>query len=94
MSHFLVIHTVEDYKKWKSIFDEHASVRKEYGGKGATLFRNADNPNNLVILWDWESAEKAREFAQSNSLRDAMQRAGVQGTPTIIFLEEVEKVKV
>jgi heme-degrading monooxygenase HmoA len=94
MSNFLVIHTVEDYKKWKAIFDEHASVRKEYGGKGATLFRNADDPNTLVILWDWESTEKAREFAQSDSLRDAMQRAGVQGMPTIIFLEEIEKVKV
>jgi quinol monooxygenase YgiN len=94
MSRFLVIHTVEDYEKWKSVFDEHARTRQEYGGKGATLFRNADNPNNIVLLWDWESAQKAREFAQSDSLREVMQRAGVQGMPTVIFLDEVEKVKV
>jgi quinol monooxygenase YgiN len=94
MSHFLVIHTVEDYDQWKVIFDEHASTREEYGGKGAILYRDADNPNQLVILWDWESTAKAREFAQSDSLRDAMQRAGVKGQPTIIFLEEIEKVKV
>jgi heme-degrading monooxygenase HmoA len=94
MSRFLVIHTVEDYEKWKPIFDEHARVRKKYGREGATLFRNADNPNNPVILWEWEGAETAREFAQSDSLREAMQRAGVQGMPTVIFLDEVETVKV
>lgn len=94
MSRFLVIHTVEDYDKWKPIFDEHAAVRKEFGGRGATLYRNADNPNNIIVLWEWESAEKAREFAQSDSLREAMQRAGVVGAPTVIFLDEVEKVKI
>jgi heme-degrading monooxygenase HmoA len=93
MSHFLVMHTVEDYKKWKVAFDGDAANRKAGGGKGGTLFRNADNPNNIVILWEWESAEKARAFAQSPALRETMQRAGVVGMPTMIFLDEVEKLK-
>jgi quinol monooxygenase YgiN len=94
MSQFIVIHTVEDYEKWKKVFDEDASRRKSLGGKGARLYRNADNPNQIILVWDWESAEKARQFATSPDLREVMERAGVVGMPQIIFLEEIEKVLV
>ncbi len=94
MSRFLVIHHVEDYNKWKPVFDEDSGPREAAGGQGGMLYRDANDPNNMVILWEWEDAQKAREFAQSPRLIEVMQRAGVQGMPTIIFLDEVEKVNV
>ena len=94
MSQFIVIHTVEDYEKWKKVFDEDASRRKSLGSKGGRLYRSADNPNEMTIVWDWESAEKARQFATSPDLREVMERAGVVGMPQVIFLEEIEKVSV
>lgn len=94
MSRFLVIHRVEDYAKWKPIFDEDSGPRQAAGGQGGTVFRDSNDPNNIVILWEWESAQKAHEFAEAPRLREVMARAGVQGMPTIIFLDDVEKVKV
>ena len=94
MSQFIVIHTVEDYEKWKKVFDEDASRRKSLGSKGGRLYRSADNPNEMTIVWDWESLEKARQFATSPDLREVMEKAGVVGMPQIIFLEEIEKVSV
>jgi hypothetical protein len=38
--------------------------------------------------------EKARQFAQSEDLRETMQRAGVADQPDVYFLEEVEHVPV
>ena len=73
---------VEDYERWKPGFDEHSSSRRESGSKGGRLFRNADD------------LENARQFAQSEDLREAMQRYGVVGQPDIYFLEEVETVEV
>ena len=92
MSQFLVIHTVADYEKWKKVFDGDVSRRKSGGSKGGRLYRNADDPNQMIFLADWESAEKARQFASSPGLREAMEKAGVVGMPQVIFLEEIEKM--
>jgi heme-degrading monooxygenase HmoA len=66
--------------------------RKESGGKGGLLFHNADNPNETLILLEWPDLEDTRRFAQSQDLRETMQRAGVAEEPDIYFLEEVERV--
>ncbi len=91
MSYMLVRHKVGDFDKWKPLYDEHATVRRDSGSKGAHLFRNYDNPNEILILFEWESLEKARKFAESENLRQKMQEAGVLGKPDIYFLNEVEK---
>src|SRR4051794_9075408 len=79
MSYLLVRHKVEDYERWKPGFEEHGATRKESGSKGVRLFRNADDPNETVIITEWDDLEKAREFAQSDDLRETMQRLGVAG---------------
>jgi quinol monooxygenase YgiN len=94
MATFIVHHTVEDYAKWKPVFDQHAATRKAAGSKGGTLYRSADNPNELLIVWEWDSLANARKFAESPDLREVMQKAGVMGRPDIHFLEMIEDVKV
>ncbi|MCE8425777.1 MAG: hypothetical protein J5U17_08380 [Candidatus Methanoperedens sp.] len=94
MTYLLVRHKVKDYEKWKTLFDEHSATRKTGGSKGGRLFRNADNPDEMVIIFEWDSLEKAKKFAQSEDLKKTMQRAGVIDKPDVYFLEEVEKVSV
>ena len=94
MAYLLVRHKVEDYERWKPGFEDHGATRKESGSKGVRLFRNADDPNETVIITEWDDLEKARQFAQSDDLRETMQRLGVAEQPDILFLEEVETVEV
>lgn len=94
MAYVLVRAKVADYEKWKPIFDAHSGTRKAKGSKGGQLFRNADDENETIILFEWSDLEKARQFVQSPDLREAMQRSGVVDQPTILFLEEVERVDV
>lgn len=93
MPYMLVRHKVTDYAKWKLAFDKHGSVRKASGSKGGRLYRNADNPNEIMIGFKWDNLEKARKFAQSEDLRKVMEQAGVADKPDIYFLEEIERVK-
>jgi heme-degrading monooxygenase HmoA len=51
------------------------------------------DPNELVILLEWDSSENARRFADAEDLREAMQRAGVADWPDVYVLEEVERVR-
>ncbi|MBI1885047.1 MAG: cyclase [Chloroflexi bacterium] len=88
-----VKHRVADYGKWKPVFDQHESARKEYGFTGHSLHRDPDDPNVLVIALRVADVKRAREFAQSETLRSAMQRAGVEGPPDIWFGEDVEEKK-
>jgi heme-degrading monooxygenase HmoA len=91
MPHILVRHRVEDYNKWKPAYDAHASARTAGGSQGAKLFRNASDPNELIILLTWSDLDAAHRFAESADLREVMRKAGVQGTPDIAYLEEVEQ---
>jgi heme-degrading monooxygenase HmoA len=92
MPYLLVRHKVQDYAKWKPLFDQDGATRQTNGSRGGQLFRNATDPNELVILFEWDDLEHARQFAQSEDLRQTMQRAGVADQPDIYFLEAVEHV--
>jgi quinol monooxygenase YgiN len=79
---------LESYDKWKSVFDERSAIRKEAGSKEARLFRNSEDPNEAVILFDWDNIENARKYMESELLRKSLQKVGA--TYTTIYLEEVE----
>ena len=93
MPYLLVRHKVEDYERWKPVFDhDHGATRKRSGSKGGWILRNALDPNELVILLEWDSSENARLFVNADATREAMQRAGVADEPDVYFLEEVERL--
>ncbi len=94
MPYILIRHKVADYLKWKPVFDEHGATRQASGSRGGQLFRNATDSNELVILLEWDDLEQARQFAQTEDLRQTMQRAGVADQPDVYFLEAVEHVPV
>ena len=92
MVHVLVHHKVADYSRWKQAFDAHLTTRKHAGETGFRLFHGVDDPRDLFLLLDWTSIEEARKFMNSSELREAMQKAGVQGTPEIQYLEDARAV--
>jgi heme-degrading monooxygenase HmoA len=88
MPYILVRHKVEDYAKWRLAYDEHGAARQASGCKGTHVFRNAEDPNEIVILLEWDDLENARQLIQSEDLREAMQRSGVTDQPDIYFLDD------
>ena len=86
MAYLLVHQSVADYAKWKQVFDEHQAMREAAGSKGGQVLQSADDPNKVIVMMEWDSIENARAFAQSDDLRQAMERAGVTGPPDIHYL--------
>ena len=91
MPSLLIRHNVADYLAWKAVFDEHGPARRANGSQGGWLFRSAADPNEVLLLLAWDDLERARLFADSDDLREAMTRAGVTDRPDIWFLEDVER---
>jgi heme-degrading monooxygenase HmoA len=88
MAILFVHHKVEDYPKWRKVFDDLTATRTSYGMSGQQVFQVAGDPNDVVIFTTWPSVEKAREYATSDDLRQGMQNAGVASQPGVLFLKE------
>jgi hypothetical protein len=58
------------------------------------LLRNADDPSEVILLLEWDDLDKARQLAQSDDLRQAMQRTGVADRPDVYFLDQADRVTV
>lgn len=85
---------VEDYAKWKTVFDQLADARKASGGaKKGILLRDADNPNEITILIEWDTLENARKFIQSDVVKNALKKSGAIRSD-FYYLNEVEQVKI
>jgi hypothetical protein len=82
----IIHHTVADYAKWKPAYDAHKSVRDSAGLKNCRVQASTDNANDLVVICDVTSMEKAKAFTLSKSLADAMKGAGVVGKPDFFLL--------
>ena len=52
------------------------------------MFRNADDPAEVVMLFEIDDLDRAREFVGSDELREAMQSAGVVDQPAVYFLND------
>ena len=92
MANVLVHLQVQDYAKWRPVFDEFSALRKLNGSQGAHLYRLPNNSTEVVILFGWNSLENARRFFDLPEVRQGMQRAGVEGRPEILYLDGQENI--
>jgi quinol monooxygenase YgiN len=90
MAYILVRQKVEDYKKWKAVFDEDRANRKQGGSEGGWVFQTSNDPNEIVVLLKWDNPDNANKFLQSDELKKAMEQAGVIGQPNIHVLDQVD----
>ncbi len=90
MPHVLIIHDVEAYSAWKTIFDQAAGIRKQAGEIRYQLLRHEMDANRLVHFSEWVSLDKARRFFESPELVEIRQRAGVKA-PEFLYLNEIEQ---
>ncbi len=82
---------VEDFNTWKSeTFDADPGDRAQ-SAKSARVFRSIDNPNEIVVMVEFGSADEARSF------RERLQRSGALDTVRLavdpIITEQVEAVE-
>ena len=82
----LTIHIkVKDYATWRIGYDGHEKNRLTAGITNGRVFRNAEDPNDVVILQDVADVSKARSWLSSDELKATMQKSGVVGSPNVRF---------
>ena len=87
MANYMIVrHKVRDFKKWKSVYDADRSKRVEAGLSEKQLLHGADNPNEVVLLFEANDLKRAKEFGSSAGLNQKMEEGGVIDKPTMYFL--------
>lgn len=76
-------HRVNNFDRWKASYDAHDSMRVANGLHSYVIGRGLSDSNMVVVAVRADDINKAKAFAKDTSLKGAMKRGGVTGTPTI-----------
>jgi heme-degrading monooxygenase HmoA len=85
-SYMLVRHKVRDFTEWKRGYDAHLPKRIESGLTEKYLLQGANDPNEVIILFEARDLNRAKAFTESAELKETMQKVGVVDRPDIYFL--------
>jgi hypothetical protein len=80
--------TVQDYDTWRQSFEGNAEPRKAAGCNGTHIFFNADNPNDVTVNFQWDTAENAKSFLGGAQAAQYRQAAGVTGNFDFWIVED------
>jgi ABC-type sugar transport system substrate-binding protein len=80
-----VRHEVADYSAWKKAYNGFATMQKKMGVIYQAVYQSIDDPNDVTVIHDFHSLDKAKAFAASPDLKAAMEKSGVKGAPQIWY---------
>ena len=86
-SKMFVKQKIADVSRWRSEFAKMEEARQQYGLHLTGMYRAAE-PHTIIVTLDVESVEKAKEFANSEVLRQGRERAGAIGDADYWIAEE------
>jgi hypothetical protein len=79
--------TIGEFEQFWSVFTTAgAEKRREHGSRGARVFRSADDPNEVWLLFDWDRAE-FEGFLADPEVLPTMRSGGAQGPPEVRYVE-------
>jgi hypothetical protein len=82
----LVKHRVSNFSKWLPSYDDHDSMRLANQIHSYVIGRGVKDSNMVVVAVKVDDLDKAKTFSKDPSLRKAMQKGGVTGTPAITIV--------
>jgi len=86
-----VHHEVADYGAWRKTYNAFGPTQKKLGVIYEAVYQSTDDPNDVTVIHDFHSLEKAKAFAGSPELKAAMEKSGVKGQPQIWYTTKGSK---
>jgi len=77
MYELLCRNRVEDYARWRKVFDTNAPAAREAGLQLTDLWRDMEDPNNIFFLFRVSSVDRARTFIEDPAEAEVGAAAGV-----------------
>ena len=75
MANVLVQHKIGKWSEFEAIFRNDGARRRALGSKGGKVFRNVHDPENIFVVFEWDSVEGAEKFVNGLETHEAMEWA-------------------
>jgi quinol monooxygenase YgiN len=83
---------IADYESFIETFQTRGQEKRaEHGSRGVTVFRSAENPTELVNVFDWDR-DGVEAFMADPEVGEIMAAAGLQGPPEFTFVERMAEL--
>ena len=80
---------VENFDHWRAEYESMHTVREAAGECGRRLYRDAADPNVVVVMFEWDTADRARDYFEGSVLAASVARANGVGGPEVWYCEAV-----
>ena len=81
----VVRYKVSDYAKWRALYDTRDSMRTANGLHNLVLGRGVEDTSTILVAVKADDMAKAKNFTKDASLKSALQKGHVTGTPKYNF---------
>ena len=73
-----------DFESWRKRFEADADNRRKAGCRGVQRFRGADDPDELIVIFNWDTRENAERYVSSKlaGLPNVTAAKRADGSPT------------
>ncbi len=88
MPFVLISHKVADFDNWKPVYDSDQERRESLNIQEVDLFRSAEDPNDVHILFEIPSADTLEQMMGDPTMAEKMKEAGVLSQPTVTLLNK------
>jgi hypothetical protein len=88
-----IIHRVPDLEKWMAVMKAEPGKDRP-GLVRRAVYQSLDDPNELLVEVEFESAEAAKAFLPSLPMRDLLDSSGLEMYPPVFIGEELDELRV
>jgi heme-degrading monooxygenase HmoA len=93
MAHTIGRVRVDDFDHFLQTFTTRGKQKRgEHGSRGAKVFRNTEDPNEAIVIFDWDRSD-AEKFFNDQEAQQIMKDAGVKGPLQLFFAEQVTETE-
>lgn len=83
--HIIVRRILREYDSWKTMVSEKNELRQQYGSRGVTVYRSARNPNEVILVFEWDETKPYQRYF---ALPDVQRALADTGTTEIVEASE------
>ena len=72
MTILFVRHHVANYEVWRRVYDSAGDMQRQRGVTAEAVYRAEDDPNDVLVMHQFNSSDEAHSFMGNPDLRQAM----------------------
>jgi len=76
--HLIVRRKLNDFDTWKTMVNDLEGIRKDHGSRGMTVYRSAEDPNQVTLILEWDDKKPWREYFARPDAQAALKATGEQ----------------